>query len=155
MSSNRQPFGGASGSARVLVAVYGILTLAATGRSAVQIIGRFHEAPLAYTLSALAALVYGLATVALIAPGRIWFRVAATTIAFELAGVLLIGAVSTLRPDLFPADTVWSGFGRGYGYIPLVLPLLGIAWLETQHRQAQRRTQAQRTETRNADARHH
>jgi hypothetical protein len=24
---------------------------------------------------------------------------------------------------------VWSGFGAGYGYVPLVLPFLGLWWL--------------------------
>jgi len=24
---------------------------------------------------------------------------------------------------------VWSGFGQGYGYVPLVLPFLGLLWL--------------------------
>ena len=43
------------GIGRVLVAVYGILALAATGRSVFQIIDRFSEAPLAFSLSALFA----------------------------------------------------------------------------------------------------
>ena len=46
------------GFGRVLVAVYGLFALAATARSAVQIATKFHEAPLAYLLSAFAAVVY-------------------------------------------------------------------------------------------------
>lgn len=57
-----------SGIGRVLVAVYGVLALAATGRSFVQIASKFDEAPLAYTLSALAAVVYIVATIALVRP---------------------------------------------------------------------------------------
>ncbi|WP_022893558.1 hypothetical protein [Agromyces subbeticus] len=124
-----------SGIGRVLVAVYGVLALAAIGRSFVQIASKFDEAPLAYALSALAALVYVVATVALIRPGRAWYRVAWATIAFEFTGVVVIGALSVAFPALFPHDTVWSWFGRGYLFIPLVLPVLGMWWL-ARHRPA-------------------
>lgn len=127
----------ASGPGRVLVAVYAILALAATGRSVFQIATQFDEAPLAYGLSALAAVVYVVATVALVAPGRTWQAVAWATIAFELVGVLVVGLVTVLDPELFPHDTVWSAFGRGYGFVPLVLPVLGLLWLRrTRHEAA-------------------
>lgn len=119
----------AVGVGRVLIAVYAVLALAATARSFVQIVRSFDEAPVAYTLSALAAVVYILATVALIRPGRTWYRIAWITIAFELLGVLTVGVLSLVDPALFPADTVWSFFGRGYLFIPLVLPVLGMLWL--------------------------
>jgi hypothetical protein len=118
-----------TGIGRVLIAVYGILALAATGRSVFQILDDFGEAPVAYALSALAAVVYILATVALVAPGAAWYRVAWITISFELAGVLVVGLLSIFDPVLFPAKTVWSMFGRGYGFVPLALPLLGMLWL--------------------------
>jgi hypothetical protein len=120
-----------SGIGRVLVAVYGVLALAATGRSFVQIASKFDEAPLAYTLSALAAVVYIVATIALVRPGVGWYRVAWATILFEFTGVIVVGTLSVLMPDLFPHDTVWSWFGRGYLFIPLVLPVLGMWWLAT------------------------
>jgi hypothetical protein len=119
----------AVGVGRVLIAVYAVLALAATGRSVFQILEQFDEAPLAYTLSALAAVVYIVATVSLIRRGRTSYAVAWATISFELAGVLIVGLVTVLDPELFPDDTVWSWFGRGYGYVPLVLPVLGILWL--------------------------
>ena len=118
-----------SGIGRVLIAVYGILALAALGRSAYQVITKFDEAPLAYALSALAAVVYVIATIALVARGTVWFRIAVIAIAFELAGVLIVGPLSIIDPALFPDDTVWSQFGRGYVFIPLVLPVLGLLWL--------------------------
>lgn len=124
-----------SGIGRVLVAVYGVLALAAVGRSFVQIASKFDEAPLAYSLSALAALVYVVATIALIRPGTVWYRVAWATIAFEFTGVIVIGTLSIVYPELFPHDTVWSWFGRGYLFIPLVLPVLGMWWL-ARHRPA-------------------
>lgn len=121
-----------TGIGRVLVVVYAVMALAATGRSFVQILRRFDEAPLAYSLSALAAVVYILATLALVlARRRGWYTVAWIAIVFELTGVLVIGALSLLLPDLFSHDTVWSVFGRGYLFIPLVLPVFGIWWLRT------------------------
>ena len=89
-----------TGIGRVLVIVYGIMALAATGRSLVQIIERYEEAPLAYTLSALSALVYILATLALVFSGsRGWYRVAWIAIGFELVGVLVIGALTFVLPE--------------------------------------------------------
>lgn len=117
------------GIGRVLIVVYGILALAATGRSVTQLIGKFDQAPLAYTLSALAAVVYILATVALVMPGRVWRTVAWVTVSFEFVGVIVIGILSIVRPELFPDATVWSQFGLGYGFVPLVLPVLGLWWL--------------------------
>ncbi|WP_394615839.1 hypothetical protein JNUCC0626_39905 [Lentzea sp. JNUCC 0626] len=114
------------GPGRMLIAVYGIFALAATSRSAVQIGTRFEHAPVAYVLSAFAALVYVLATVALARGGR---RIAVVACSIELAGVLLVGAASLLVPQEFPDATVWSFFGIGYGFIPLVLPVLGLWWL--------------------------
>lgn len=119
------------GIGRVLIAVYGILALAATGRSVVQILSKYDEAPLAYTLSALSALVYIVATVALIRRAN---RLAWIAISFELVGVLVIGTLSLVLPELFPHDTVWSRFGMGYLFIPLALPMLGIWWLRVQAR---------------------
>lgn len=117
------------GPGRLVVAVYGILAIAATARSAVQIARDLAEAPLAYLLSGVAAVVYLVATVALARGGPRWRPVAWVTIGVELIGVLVVGAVSVLHPDIFPAATVWSGFGSGYGFVPLVLPVVGLWWL--------------------------
>jgi hypothetical protein len=117
------------GVGRVLVLVYGILALAATGRSVVQIATNFSEAPFAYSLSALAALVYIVATIALVVPGIAWYRVALATISFELIGVLTVGTLSLFDPALFPEKTMWSIYGRGYWFVPLALPVLGLVWL--------------------------
>jgi hypothetical protein len=126
----------ATGIGRVLIAVYGILALAATGRSVVQIIEKFSFAPFAYTLSAVAAVVYIVAMIALIVPGRAWYRVACVTIGFETAGVLVIGTLSLVDRQLFPDDTIWSYYGLGYAFAPLVLPIAGLWWLRKHHRTA-------------------
>ncbi len=117
-----------TGPGRVVVAVYAVLATAATFRSAVQILRDFDEAPVAYALSAVAAVVYVLATVALARGGR-WRPLAWAAVGTELVGVLVVGALSLARADLFPDATVWSGFGQGYGYVPAVLPVLGLWWL--------------------------
>ncbi|MGY1637044.1 hypothetical protein ACI78V_10365 [Geodermatophilus sp. SYSU D00742] len=116
----------AGGPGRVLVAVYGVFALAAGARAAVQLATRFHEAPVAYLLSALAAVVYVVATVAFARGGR---RTALVACSVELAGVLVVGTLSVLDPAAFPDETVWSAYGRGYLFIPLVLPVLGLLWL--------------------------
>lgn len=118
-----------SGLGRLLIAVYAVLALAATGRSFYQVATKFDEAPLAYSLSALAAVVYIFATIALIVPGRTWFVIARLTIGFELAGVLIVGLLSVIAPSLFGHPSVWSYFGAGYLFIPLVMPILGLLWL--------------------------
>lgn len=118
-----------SGLGKALIAVYAVLALAATFRSVYQIMTKFDEAPLAYSLSAVAAVVYILATVALIGKGPVWRRIARVAITFELVGVLSVGALSLFAPSLFGHPSVWSQFGMGYIFIPLVLPILGLIWL--------------------------
>ena len=115
-----------AGPGRLLVAVYAVFAVAAGARAAVQLATRFGEAPVAYLLSAVAAAVYVVATVALARDSR---RLARASIAFELAGVLVVGTVSLVARDAFPDATVWSAYGRGYGFVPLVLPVLGLLWL--------------------------
>jgi hypothetical protein len=115
-----------TGPGRVITAVYGVFALAATARASVQIATKFGEAPLAYTLSALAAAVYIVATVALARGAR---RVALAACGFELLGVLTVGTLSVVDGKAFPDATVWSDFGQGYGYVPLVLPVVGLWWL--------------------------
>lgn len=129
-TAGRSPRRRMTGIGRVLVVVYGIMALAATGRSLVQIAREFDAAPLAYTLSAVAAVVYIVATLALVfagSPG--WYRVAWITIGFELTGVLVVGTLSILAPELFQHPTVWSLYGIGYVFVPLVLPVVGMWWL--------------------------
>jgi cytochrome bd-type quinol oxidase subunit 2 len=118
-----------AGPGRVLIAVYAIFALSASARAGVQIATRFTEAPAAYLLSALAAVVYLLATVGLAIGGTTGRRIALVCCSVEMVGVLTVGAVSLAAPSVFPDDTVWSFFGRGYGFVPLVLPMLGLLWL--------------------------
>ena len=111
------------------MALYGLFALAATGRAIYQILADFEKAPVAYLLSALAAVIYIVATVALARGDRMSVRIARVAITIELVGVLTVGLVSYLVPSEFPDKTVWSHFGAGYGYFPLILPVLGLLWL--------------------------
>lgn len=115
-----------SGPGRLLVAIYGVFALAATARSGLQIATKFGEAPVAYLLSAFAAVVYWIATVAL---ARDSLRVARWACGVELVGVLAVGTLSLVVPEAFPDATVWSVFGQGYGFVPLVLPMVGLWWI--------------------------
>ncbi|MEV5960195.1 hypothetical protein AB0L70_00445 [Kribbella sp. NPDC051952] len=117
------------GPGRILIAVYGVFALSATGRAAVQIATKFSDAPIAYILSAVAAVIYCAATYALAKATKVSRKVATAAIVVELVGVLGIGALSYAAPDDFPDATVWSHFGQGYGFVPVVLPVLGLLWL--------------------------
>lgn len=115
-----------TGPGRPLLLVYVIFVIAATGRSAVQIAVDFGKAPLAYLLSALAACFYIAACYALLLNRRLLTR---WTCSLELTGVLVVGTLSYVATSLFPDRTIWSGYGQGYGYLPLLLPVAGLAWL--------------------------
>ncbi len=111
---------------RVLTFVYGIFALSATARATFQIATKFHEARLAYLLSLASGIIYILATFGL-ATGR--RRLALVCVSIEAVGVIAVGAASLLAPQAFPDATVWSRFGQGYGYVPLILPFVGLWYL--------------------------
>jgi hypothetical protein len=113
----------------LLVAIYALFALAATARAAVQIATKFSNAPVAYVLSALAGLIYIVATVTLAVGSPAARRIAVVCCSVELVGVLAVGTWSIADPASFPDATVWSGYGSGYGFVPLVLPVFGLLWL--------------------------
>ena len=113
-----------TGLGRVLVFVYGLFALAATARALVQLATQASKAPVAYSLSLFSGVVYIIATWALATERR---RVALVTIGVELTGVLVIGTLS--HPSDIDRASVWSDYGNGYGFVPLVLPMVGLWWL--------------------------
>jgi NhaP-type Na+/H+ and K+/H+ antiporter len=113
----------------VPVALYAVFAVAAGARSAVQLATDFDRAPVAYSLSAVAAAVYLVATLALRRTTEGARRVAWLALGFEAVGVLVVGTLSLLQPALFPDQTVWSDYGIGYAFVPLVLPFVGLWWL--------------------------
>ena len=118
-----------TGPGRLLIAVYALFALAASARAGVQIATKFSNAPVAYLLSAFAAVVYILATVTFVVGTPTARRIAVISCSVELAGVLAVGTWSLADPATFPDATVWSGYGSGYGFVPLVLPVFGLLWL--------------------------
>lgn len=116
----------ASGSGRLLVAVYAIFALSASARASYQLFTKFDEAPLPYALSAVSALVYIVATVAL---AKNYRSLAQVSVIFELVGVLVVGTFSILLPSQFQHASVWTLYGANYAWIPLVLPIWGLWWL--------------------------
>jgi cytochrome bd-type quinol oxidase subunit 2 len=119
----------ASTGRQVLVACYAVFAVAAGARSLVQITTRFHEAPVAYTLSFVAAVIYLVATLALRRTSERAHRVALVAVGVEAVGVVVVGTLSLVRPEWFPDQTVWSEYGIGYLFVPLVLPFAGLWWL--------------------------
>ena len=118
-----------TGPRRILIALYLVFAVAATARGIVQIATKYAEAPLAYTLSLFSGVVYIAAAVGLITDRR-WSRpLAWAAVGTEMVGVVVIGLLSILDSTAFPHDTVWSRFGAGYGYVPIILPVLGLMWL--------------------------
>jgi len=118
-----------TGPGRVILALYVVFVIGATSRAVAQILTRFDAAPVAYTLSAVAAAIYIVATVALALPGEGAWRVSVVAITIELMGVLAVGTWSVVQPEQFADASVWSHYGRGYLFIPLVLPVIGLWWL--------------------------
>jgi len=118
-----------TGPGRLLLSLYGVFTVAALSRSIVQISTKFHDAPLAYVLSGVAGLVYAVITIALWRGGEAARRLALVCCSVELAGVIAVGVLSIADSAAFPDATVWSDFGDGYGFLPLLLPVAGLLWL--------------------------
>ena len=118
-----------NGVSRVLMFVYGLLAISAGVRAIFQVATKFGQAPLAYTLSTAAALIYGIACVGFGRRSPLAWRVTLGVCSFELLGVLTVGLLTLVEPAWFPDATVWSDFGIGYGFAPLILPIAGLAWL--------------------------
>jgi len=118
-----------TGPGRVILALYVVFVIGSTSRAAAQILTRFDQAPLAYTLSAVAAAIYIVATVSLAVPGERAWRVSVLAISVELVGVLTVGTWSVVAPERFADASVWSHYGQGYLFIPLLLPVIGLWWL--------------------------
>ena len=123
------PYSTRTGPGRLLVAVYALFALSATARAGFQIATKFGHASVAYLLSAFAGVVYIIATVTLTAGSRTARRICVVSCSIELAGVVAVGTWSVLDPASFPDATVWSDYGIGYGFVPLVLPIFGLLWL--------------------------
>jgi hypothetical protein len=120
----------------VLIALYALFTVAAGARSSVQLAQDAGRAPIAYTLSAVAACTYAAGWYAISRAARGQTALASVLLWVELSGVLAVGTLSLVKSGWFPDATVWSDYGIGYGFVPAVLPVCGLLWLQAQIRRS-------------------
>ncbi len=106
-----------------LILAYAVLALAAIGRSTYQIATKFADAPLAYSVSAVSAVLYLVIAIALWKGKE---RLAFIGTSVELAGVIIVGTLGYVESSWWPDETVWTGYGSAYGWVPLVLPILAL-----------------------------
>ncbi len=127
-----------TGPGRLLVTLYGVFAVGATSRAVFELTTKYREAPLAYVLSAVAAVAYVFITVSLVRGGEGARRFALVCCSAELLGVLVVGTWTLVDPAAFPDSTVWSDYGMGYLFLPLALPVTGLLWLRRarQHNRA-------------------
>lgn len=118
-----------TGPGRLLLWLYGIFTVAALSRSIVQLSTKFHHAPLAYVLSAVAGVIYAAILTALVKGGETARRVALVCCSVELLGVVGVGTWTVVDSSAFPDQTVWSYYGAGYILLPVLMPVTGLMWL--------------------------
>jgi hypothetical protein len=79
-------------------------------------------------LSALAAILYLIATLGFAYRRKWTWWLSVISLGFETIMTLLIGVWSFVDPDLI-GRTVWRHFGEDYGYFPLFQPMIGLVWL--------------------------
>lgn len=113
----------------ILGVSYPVLAIS-TGFRAVYQLG-FKEGVVDYlppALSLIAALCYLTATVGFAVHKRWAWRLSVGVLGFETLMTFVIGILSFTHPEMI-GSTVWRHFGADYGYLPLIQPLLGLAWL--------------------------
>jgi len=111
-----------------LLAAYSLLAFAAVGRSTYELIWKFNDAPVPYSFSTAAAVIYLVACWAIWRGDALGVKVGKIACGIELIGVLTIGTITTLGDSAFDVGTVWSFYGRDYGWLPLVVPALALWW---------------------------
>ena len=99
---------------------------------------KFSAAPVSYSLSLIAAVIYVVITVCLVRDTPRACAVAQAGMWIELVGVLVVGTPSIVDKDLFTnpetgkaVSSVWYWFGRDYLFVPLVLPILGLRFIRS------------------------
>ncbi|WP_062385308.1 hypothetical protein [Demequina iriomotensis] len=109
-----------------LIVAYAVLALAALGRSSYQISTKLSEAPVPYLISGVSAALYLVIAIAL---WRRWAGTALVGTAVELLGVLTVGTLGYIESSWWPDETVWTGYGSAYGWVPLLLPVVALVLL--------------------------
>jgi hypothetical protein len=113
----------------ILAVTYPLLALSTGVRAIYQLFLKAGvENYLPVYLSALAALLYLLATIGFAYRRRWTWWLSVISLGIESCLTLLVGVWSFVDPDLI-GRTVWRHFGEDYGFFPLFQPLLGLVWL--------------------------
>lgn len=114
----------------VLGVSYPVLALSTGVRAVYQLAG-FKEgaSTTAAVLSLVASICYLAASIGFFKRERWAWWLSVCALGFEMSMVLVIGTITTINPDIFGDETVWSRYGMGYGFFPLIQPLLGLIWL--------------------------
>jgi hypothetical protein len=79
-------------------------------------------------LTAVAALLYLIATIGFAVREKWAWRVSVVALGLEMLLVLVVGTLSFVYSDVI-GRTVWRYYGIDYGFFPLIQPLLGLLWL--------------------------
>jgi hypothetical protein len=127
----------ARGAPDVLAFFYGLWAFSALGRSSYEyLLKNPRPANLVPAhLSTFVGLLYIFIIVGLRrrSPRAWWVTLALLSV--ELAGVLIVGTLDVVW-RAFPYATVWSQYGRGYFFMPLLLPFVGLAYMLRQETRA-------------------
>ena len=134
MSSNNGVQPKSLGSGRLLIAVYGVFALAASGRAVFELITKFSLAPVSYVLSALSAIIYIVVAFTLANQRPLARRIAQVALWFELVGVVTVGTAGFFVGELGSFHTVWWMYGAAYACLPVVLPVFGLFYLNRQRK---------------------
>jgi hypothetical protein len=83
---------------------------------------------LAPALTAVAALLYLIATIGFAVHEKWAWRISVIALSLEMLLVLVVGTLSIIYSDVI-GRTVWRYYGIDYGFFPLIQPILGLLWL--------------------------
>ena len=127
MVTNRKVLGGASDT---LAFFYGLWAFSALGRSSYEYL--FKNPRPANLVPAHLSTFVGVLYIFIIVglrrrTPRAWWVTLALLIV-ELSGVLIVGTLDVFW-HAFPYATVWSQYGKGYFFMPLLLPFVGLAYM--------------------------
>jgi hypothetical protein len=108
---------------------YGLWAFSALGRSSWEYLFKQNVTTYAPAhLSTFVGVLYIFIIVGLRHRSPRWWWATLVLLAVELVGVLIVGTIDIIWHP-FPYATVWSSYGRGYFFMPLLLPFAGLWWM--------------------------
>jgi hypothetical protein len=117
-----------TGTSDTLAFFYGLWAFSALGRAVYQYIWKHPVNFMPTHISTFVGVLYIAIIIGLRRRSpRAWWTTLAL-LCVELSGVLLVGTIDVVWHP-FAYASVWSGYGIGYFFMPLVLPFVGLTWL--------------------------